>query len=56
MESTSQVGTTIRHNVAEGLTLDFVVVDVGLSQEKDRATIQQNFVYKIDVELDCMGI
>ena len=34
MEPTSQVGTTARHNVAEGLTLAFVGVDVGLSQER----------------------
>ena len=31
MEPTSQVGTTARHNVAEGLTSAFVGVDVGLS-------------------------
>ena len=46
MKSTSQVGTTARHNVAEGLTSAFVGVDVGLSREKARATIRQNFVYK----------
>ena len=39
MEPTSQVGTTTRHNVAEGLTSAFVGVDVGLSQERARSTI-----------------
>ena len=39
MDPTSQVGTTTRHNVAEGLTLAFVGVDVGFSQERARATI-----------------
>ena len=56
MEPTPQVETTARHNVAEGLTSAFVGVDVGLSREKARATIRQNFVYKTDDELDCMGI
>ena len=56
MEPTSQVRTTARHNVAEGLTSAFVGVDVGLSREKAHATIRQNFVYKIDDELDCMDI
>ena len=56
MEPTSQVGTTARHNVAKGLTSRFVGVDVGLSRERARATIRQNFVYKTNDELDCMGI
>ena len=56
MEPTSQVGPTARHNVVKGLTLAFVGVDVGLSWERARATIQQNFVYKTNDELDCMGI
>ena len=56
MESTSQVRKTTRHNVAEGLTSAFVGVDVGLSRERARATIRQNFVYKTNDELDCMGI
>ena len=55
MEPTSQVGTTARHNVAEGFTLAFVGVDVGLSREKARATIRQNFVYKTDDELKLYG-
>ena len=56
MEPTSQVGTTARHNVAEGFTSTFVGFDVGLSRERARATIWQNFVYKTNDELDCMGI
>ena len=56
MEPTSQVGTTTRHNVVEGLTSAFVGVDVGLSRERAHATIRQNFVYKTNDELDCMGI
>ena len=56
MEPTSQVGTTAKHNVVEGLTSAFVGVDVGLSRERDRATIWQNFVYKTNNELDRMGI
>ena len=56
MESTSQVRTTARHNVAEGLTSAFVGVDVGLSRERAWSTIQQDFVYKTNDELDCMGI
>ena len=56
MDPTSQVGTTTRHNVAEGLTLAFVGVDVGFSWERDRATIRQNFVYKTNDELYCVGI
>ena len=35
IEPTSQVGTIARHNVAEGLTSEFVGVDVGLSRERD---------------------
>ena len=31
MEPTSQVGTTVRHNVFEGLTLTFVGVDARMS-------------------------
>ena len=38
------------------MTSAFVGVDVGLSREKACATIRQNFVYKMDDELDCMGI
>ena len=56
MEPTSQVGTTARHNVAESLNSAFVGVDVGLSRERARATIQQNFVYKTHDLLYCMGI
>ena len=56
MEPTSQVGTVARRNVAEGLTSDFVGFDVGLSRERDRVTIQKNFVYKTNDELDHMGI
>ena len=56
MDPTSQFGTTARHNVAKGLTSAFVGVDFGLSRERAHATIRQNFVYKIDDELDCMGI
>ena len=56
MEPTSQVGTTARNNVVKGLTLKFVGVDVGLNRERARATIQKNFVYKTNDELDCMGI
>ena len=40
MKPTSQVGTTARHNVVEGLTSAFVGFDVGLSREKARATIR----------------
>ena len=56
MEPTSQVGTTARHNVAEGLNATFVGVDVGLSWERAQATIWKNFVYKTNDELDRMGI
>ena len=56
MDTTSQVGTTARHNVAKGLTSTFVGIDVGLSQERARATIRQNFVYRTNDELDRMGI
>ena len=38
------------------MTSAFVRVDVGLRQEKDRATIRQDFFYKTNDELDCMGI
>ena len=38
------------------MTSEFVGVDVGLSRERARATIRQNFVYKTNDELDCMGI
>ena len=34
----------------------FVGVDVGLSRERDRAIIWQDFFYKTNDELDCMGI
>ena len=56
MDPTSQVGTTARNNVVKGLTLKFVGVDVGLNRERARATIWQDFVYKTNDELDCMGI
>ena len=56
MDRTSQVGTTARHNVFEGLTSAFVGVDVGLSRERARATIQKKFIYKTNDELDRMGI
>ena len=38
------------------MTSAFVGVDVGLSRERARATIRQNFVYKTNDQLDCMGI
>ena len=56
MDPTSQVGTTARHNVVEGLTSTFVGVDVRLSRERACATIRKKFVYKTYDELDCMGI
>ena len=56
MEPKSQVETTTRHNVAEGLTSDFVEVDVGLIRERARATIRKNFVYKTDDELDVWAL
>ena len=38
------------------MTSAFVGVDVGLSRERARATIRQDFVYKTNDELDFMGI
>ena len=56
MEPTSQVETTTRNNVAKGLTLTFVGVDVELSRERARPTIRKKFVYKKNDELYCIGI
>ena len=56
MNLTSQVGTTARHNVDEGLTSAFVGVDGGLIPKRAQATIWKNFVYKTNDELYCMGI
>jgi hypothetical protein len=56
MEPTSQLGTTARNFVGDGLSSVLVGVDVGLVRERARSAIRQKFVYKTDDEIDGMSI